>query len=78
VDAVNDRLPGCSDHADVDARWCLVHATHIDAAEIRGIVERGAVVGLCRSQSPTSATEFSPRCRTRHRAGGSVLAQTRM
>ena len=35
------------DHADVDSRWCLVHATHIDAAEIQGIVERGAVVGLC-------------------------------
>jgi formimidoylglutamate deiminase len=35
------------DHADVDARWCLIHATHIDAAEIRGIVDRGAVVGLC-------------------------------
>ncbi len=35
------------DHAGVDARWCLVHATHIDAAEIRGIVASGAVVGLC-------------------------------
>jgi formiminoglutamate deiminase len=35
------------DHASVDARWCLIHATHVDAAEIRGIVARGAVVGLC-------------------------------
>jgi formimidoylglutamate deiminase len=35
------------DHADVDARWCLVHATHIDDTEIRGIIDRGAVVGLC-------------------------------
>ena len=31
----------------VDARWCLVHATHVDATEIAGITASGAVVGLC-------------------------------
>ncbi|MBB4708868.1 formimidoylglutamate deiminase [Xanthomonas arboricola] len=31
----------------VDARWCLVHATHVDASELQGIVGSGAVVGLC-------------------------------
>ena len=31
----------------VDDRWCLVHATHIDAAERRAIAARGAVAGLC-------------------------------
>lgn len=35
------------DHADVDARWCLVHSTHVNDAEIRGLVGREAVVGLC-------------------------------
>ncbi len=35
------------DHAPVDARWCLVHATHLDEAERAGIAARGAVVGLC-------------------------------
>jgi formimidoylglutamate deiminase len=35
------------DHADVDARWCLVHATHIDDAELRSIARSGAVAGLC-------------------------------
>lgn len=35
------------DHVPVDARWCLVHATHITDAECRDIVSRGAVVGLC-------------------------------
>jgi len=35
------------DHAPVDARWCLVHATHVDAAEVTGIAASGAVVGLC-------------------------------
>ncbi|WP_295969119.1 formimidoylglutamate deiminase [uncultured Xanthomonas sp.] len=34
-------------HAPVDARWCLVHATHVDAAEVQGIAASGAVVGLC-------------------------------
>ncbi|MBV8910113.1 MAG: formimidoylglutamate deiminase, partial [Gammaproteobacteria bacterium] len=34
------------EHAPVDERWCLVHATHADDAELAGIAERGAVVGL--------------------------------
>ncbi len=35
------------DHVDVDARWCLVHATHVNDAELEGIVASGAAVGLC-------------------------------
>ena len=35
------------DHAPVDERWCLVHATHIDADETRRTAVSGAVVGLC-------------------------------
>ncbi len=35
------------DHATVDARWCLVHATHVDADEIRRAAASGAVVGIC-------------------------------
>lgn len=35
------------DHADVDARWCLVHATHMDAEETAALARSGAVVGLC-------------------------------
>ena len=35
------------DHAGVDARWCLVHATHVDEAEVAGMARSGAVVGLC-------------------------------
>jgi len=35
------------DHAPVDERWCLVHATHIDDGEIRRMAASGAVVGLC-------------------------------
>lgn len=35
------------DHATVNARWCLVHATHMDAQEYRRAAESGAVAGLC-------------------------------
>jgi len=35
------------DHAPVDARWCLVHATHVDAHEVQQMAVSGAVVGLC-------------------------------
>lgn len=31
----------------VDARWCVVHATHMTKAETRALVASGAVVGLC-------------------------------
>jgi len=37
------------DHARVDARWCLVHATHMDAAEYARAAQSGAVAGLCPS-----------------------------
>ena len=35
------------DHADVDANWTLVHATHLDEGELRGIAASGATVALC-------------------------------
>jgi formimidoylglutamate deiminase len=34
-------------HASVDQRWCLIHATHMDDAETRRLARSGAVVGLC-------------------------------
>lgn len=35
------------DHVEVDAHWCLIHATHVNAAEIEGMARSGAVAGLC-------------------------------
>ncbi len=35
------------EHAAVDARWCLVHATHLSPDELARIAASGAVVGLC-------------------------------
>ncbi len=34
-------------NAAVDARWCLVHATHVNDREVRLMADSGAVVGLC-------------------------------
>lgn len=35
------------DHAAVDGRWCLIHATHMLPNEVRDMAARGAVAGLC-------------------------------
>lgn len=35
------------DRFDVDARWCLVHATHVDAPEAAALASSRAVAGLC-------------------------------
>ncbi|GAC1337567.1 MAG: formimidoylglutamate deiminase [Acetobacteraceae bacterium] len=35
------------DHAELDARWCLIHATHMTPGEIGRLARSGAVVGLC-------------------------------
>lgn len=34
-------------HLDVDARWCLVHATHMTEQETSDLARSGAVAGLC-------------------------------
>ena len=34
-------------HADVDARWCLIHATHLIDDECDRLAVSGAVAGLC-------------------------------
>lgn len=35
------------DEVAVDARWCLVHATHLSETELRRLAGSGAVAGLC-------------------------------
>jgi formimidoylglutamate deiminase len=35
------------DQAGLDARWCVVHATHTTEHEIRALAASGAVAGLC-------------------------------
>lgn len=35
------------DHAPVDDRWCLIHATHLTDQEVTNMAVSGAVAGLC-------------------------------
>jgi formiminoglutamate deiminase len=35
------------DNADVNGRWCLIHATHMTSDEARALGQSGAVAGLC-------------------------------
>jgi formiminoglutamate deiminase len=35
------------EHAQVDSRWCLVHATHMNEEETQRVAASGAVAGLC-------------------------------
>ncbi len=37
------------DHAPVDERWCLVHATHIDSIECARLAASRAIAGLCQT-----------------------------
>jgi formimidoylglutamate deiminase len=59
------------DHAPVDARWCLVHATHMTPEEARRVAESGAVAGLC----PTTEANLGDGLFTlkEHMAAGGVF-----
>ncbi|ALO35885.1 N-formimino-L-glutamate deiminase [Colwellia sp. MT41] len=35
------------DNIELDKYWCLIHATHIDEAEIKGIIAKQAIAGIC-------------------------------
>jgi formimidoylglutamate deiminase len=35
------------DHAGLDRRWCVIHATHMNEGETRNLAASGAVAGLC-------------------------------
>ena len=48
------------DHAPVDGRWCLVHATHVDAEERIASPRAVRSRGYARSRRRISATEFFP------------------
>lgn len=48
------------DHFDVDARWCLVHATHLDEGEVAALAASGAVAGLCPTTEANLGDGFFP------------------
>ncbi|WP_415774164.1 formimidoylglutamate deiminase [Paraburkholderia sp. J7] len=48
------------DRFDVNARWCLVHATHIDTNETQALAKSGAVAGLCLTTEANLGDGFFP------------------
>jgi formimidoylglutamate deiminase len=50
------------DHFDVNARWCLVHATHIDTDETLALARSNAVAGLCLTTEANLGDGFFPAC----------------
>jgi len=48
------------DHQPVGARWCLVHATHMTAAETDRLARSGAVAGLCPTTEANLGDGFFP------------------
>jgi formimidoylglutamate deiminase len=35
------------ENIELDKHWCLIHATHIDDQERRGMIEQGVIAGIC-------------------------------
>jgi formimidoylglutamate deiminase len=49
-----------ADQLGLDARWCLVHATHLDQAERVALAASGAVAGLCPTTEANLGDGFFP------------------
>lgn len=55
IKEVEDCLAWCGErpvewllgHFDVDAHWCLIHATHMTISELQSLARSGAVAGIC-------------------------------
>lgn len=78
VEACIERLGGrpiewLVDHAPVDERWCLVHATHATEEELAAIAARRAVVALCPTTEANLGDGFFPLPRYLAAGGGFAI-----
>ncbi|WCN10727.1 formimidoylglutamate deiminase [Marinomonas mediterranea] len=55
---------------DVNAQWCLIHATHLNETEVEGIANSGASVGICTTTEANLGDGFFPA--TEYEAAGGV------
>ena len=62
------------DHAPIDRRWCLIHATHLDAPRVLVWRRPGRDRPLPPSPKPISATKSSRRAPASRPAGASASA----
>ena len=47
-------------HHEIDTRWCLVHATHLDKSEVQRLATSKAVAGLCTTTEANLGDGFFP------------------
>ena len=57
------------ENCTVDARWCLVHATHMTPEETEALAESGATAGLCPTTEANLGDGLFPLARYRAAAG---------
>lgn len=57
------------DHMDVDARWCLIHATHLTDGECDRIAASKAVAGICPTTEGNLGDGLFPMLRFREKQG---------
>ncbi|TKI03389.1 formimidoylglutamate deiminase [Martelella alba] len=57
------------DHFPVDARWCLIHATHVNQGEVLRLASSGAVAGLCPTTEANLGDGIFPAVDYRARGG---------
>ncbi|MFQ6024035.1 MAG: formimidoylglutamate deiminase [Acidiferrobacterales bacterium] len=57
------------DNADIDERWCLVHATHLDDKEIQALAASRAVAGLCPTTEANLGDGLFPAIEYQRRGG---------
>ncbi|MCA6116426.1 formimidoylglutamate deiminase [Bradyrhizobium sp. WSM 1738] len=50
------------EHAAVDQRWCLIHATHMTETETAALASNGAVAGLCPVTEASLGDGIFPAC----------------
>ena len=58
------------DEMPVDARWCLIHATHANDDEVRLLAASGAVAGLCPTTEASLGDGIFPATAYRSLGGG--------
>jgi len=57
-------------HVEPDQRWCLIHATHADEAEVQALAEREIAVGIC----PTTEADLGDGLFPEYLDGGGRIA----
>ena len=71
------RSNGCSTQASVDARWCIVHATHMTEKDVAALAASGAVAGLAPTTEADLGDGTFPGAAYLRAAAASVSAATR-